>query len=273
MDNNMIKIPLKDRSFSHCIFSNNPLPPTSFAKHIEWDRDTLNNNTVYTDLCINEAPEGTTVWLIEPRELISGIYEFVEKNAAKYKNIWTHDRDILNKFNNAVFVPLGGCWIKEEDRKIYEKTKNYSIITSSKQYLPGHKLRHELIKAAEGHIDVYGNGYTYIPYKLDGLKDYRYHFAIENTKKDFWFTEKLIDCLQTGTIPIYWGCPSIGKYFNTEGFIIFNDLSELKEKLKLCTPQYYESKKDAIKENFERSKKFILAEDWLYENDIYISQR
>lgn len=267
----MITLSLKDSSFSHCIYSNNPLPPTSCAKHIKWDRQTISNNTVYTDLHVKEAPAGSTVWLLEPRELISFAYEEVEKNASKYKTIWTHDVTILNKFNNAKFVPLGGCWIKETDRKIYEKTKNFSIIASTKQYLPGHKLRHDVVKAAEGHIDVYGNGYTYIPYKLDGLKDYKYHFAIENTKKDFWFTEKLIDCLQTGTIPIYWGCPSIEKYFNIDGFIIFNDLIELKEKLKLCTPEYYESKKEAIADNFERSKKFILAEDWIYENDLHLS--
>lgn len=267
----MINLSLQDKSFSHCIFSNNPLPPTSFAKNIEWDRRIINEDTIYTDFCINDAPINSRIWLIEPRELISGIYENVERNASKYKTIWTHDREILNKHKNATFVPLGGCWIKEEDRKIYDKTKNFSIIASSKQYLTGHKLRHEVIKASEGHIDVYGNGYTYIPYKLDGLRDYRYHFAIENCKKDFWFTEKLIDCLQSGTIPIYWGCPSIGKYFNIEGFIIFNDLTELKEKLKYCTAEYYESKKEAIKDNFERSKKFILAEDWIYENDLYIS--
>lgn len=265
----MVKLSLKDECFNHCIFSNNPLPPTSFAKFIEWDRKTVNANTIYTDLSIKEAPVNSVVWLIEPRELIPMVYNFIEQNASKYKFIWTHDKDILNKFKNAVFVPLGGCWIKEQDRKIHKKTKNFSIIASSKKIITGHKLRHDIIKASEGHIDVYGNGYTHIPYKLDGLKDYRFHFTIENSKKDFWFTEKLIDCLQTGTIPIYWGCPSIDKFFNPEGFIIFNSLPELKEKLKTCTPEYYESKKEAIAENFELSKKFILAEDWIYENNIH----
>ena len=59
--------------------------------------------------------------------------------------------------------------------------------------------------------------------KIDGLRDYRYHFCIENIKRDYWFTEKLIDCFVTGTIPIYWGCPSI-----------FDNISELPE-FKQCT--------------------------------------
>lgn len=271
MDKNLIKLSLKDRSFNHCLYSNNPLPPTSFAKYIEWDRETINESTIYTDYCINEAPAGTIVWLIEPQDLIPNIYNEVKLNANKYKRIWTHDIDILTQHSNAAFVPLGGCWIKEEDRKIYEKTKNFSIIASGKRQLRGHQIRHEIISSAGKHIDVYGNGYNPIPYKLEGLQSYRYHFAIENCKKDYWFTEKLIDCLQTGTIPIYWGCPSIFNFFNKEGFIVFEDLLDLKQKLKQCTPEYYISKLDAIKENFELSKKFILAEDWIYKNELHIA--
>ena len=267
----MITLSIRDKSFSHCIFSNNPLPPTSFSRHVQWDRATINNNTIYTDYCIEEAPDNSRVWLIEPRELISHIYQNVENNALRYRAIWTHDEEILKKHSNAVFVPLGGCWIKKEDQKIYDKTEMFSIIASSKRYLPGHQMRHDVVVAAENKIDTYGNGYTHIPYKLDGLKDYRYHFAIENTKKNFWFTEKLIDCLVTGTMPIYWGCPSISKFFNTDGFILFNDLVDLKEQLKKCTPEYYENKLPAIKENFNLAQKYILAEDWIYENDIHIS--
>ena len=72
-------------------------------------------------------------------------------------------------------------------------------------------------------------------------------------------------------MPIYWGCPCISKFFNTDGFILFNDLVDLKEQLKKCTPEYYENKLPAIKENFNLAQKYILAEDWIYENDIHIS--
>ena len=34
----MKKIKIVDKSFAHCKYSNNPLPPTSFSKYIEWDR-------------------------------------------------------------------------------------------------------------------------------------------------------------------------------------------------------------------------------------------
>jgi hypothetical protein len=27
-----------------------------------------------------------------------------------------------------------------------------------------------------------------------------------------WVTEKIVDCVITGTVPIYWGAPNIGEY-------------------------------------------------------------
>lgn len=270
MDNNLITLSLQDSSFAHCEYSNNPLPPVSVAKHIRWDRRTIDRNTIYTDFCIQAAPTGSVVWLIEPRELIPDIYKYVEDNILRFKKVLTHDSALLQKYTTAVLVPLGGCWIPREHQAIYPKTKMFSIIASGKRQLEGHQLRHSIITAAEGKIDVFGGGYKHIQSKLIGIKDYRYHIVVENVRKDFWFTEKLIDCLVTGTIPIYWGCPSISKFFNIDGFITFSNMQELKEKLKLCTPDYYDSKIDAIRENFILAQKHILAEDWIYEHEIHI---
>jgi hypothetical protein len=264
----MIELHIRDSSFGHCTYSNNPMPPKTFSKYITWNRDLGDpKGTYYTDYHITEC-DGGFGWLLEPRELIPDVYRYVESNPHKFKQVFTHDLELIKKVN-ATFVPFGGCWIDKWDHGIHSKVKNFSIIASGKRQLPGHQLRHQIIQAAEGKIDVFGNGYTPIKDKIQGLRNYRYHFAIENCKRDFWFTEKLIDCLVTGTIPIYWGCPSIYSFFNDDGFIIFDNLFDLKEKLKLCTPEYYESKLPAIKENFELAQKYLLAEDWLYENIIH----
>ncbi len=265
----MIKLHLKDSSFAHCLYSNNPVPPKTFSKYIEWERILGKpKSTYYTDYHIKEC-NGGFGWLLEPRELIPEIYSYVENNPDKFKEVFTHDRELLeNSKVNTTFVPFGGCWIDRLDYAIHTKTKNFSIIASGKRQLEGHMLRHQIIQGSGSNIDVYGNGYNFIKDKIEGLKEYRYHFAIENCKRDYWFTEKLIDCLVTGTIPIYWGCPSISNFFNTDGFIIFDTLSELKEKLKLCTVENYESKLPVIRENFELANKYLLAEDWIAENVI-----
>lgn len=267
----MIKLHLKDSSFGHCLYSNNPMPPKTLSKYITWNREPGDpKNTYYTDYNIKEC-DGGFGWLLEPRNLIPQIYHYVENNPSKFREVYTHDRELINKIN-ATFVPFGGCWIDSKDYNIYFKNKNFSIIASGKHQLEGHRLRHQIIQSAGNNIDVYGNGYKPVKDKIEGLRDYRYHFAIENCKRDYWFTEKLIDCLVTGTIPIYWGCPSIGNFFNTEGFIIFDTLSELKEKLKDCTERYYQSKLPAIEENFQIARNYLLAEDWMYKNVIHSTQ-
>jgi hypothetical protein len=109
-------------------------------------------------------------------------------------------------------------------------------------------------------IDIYGNGYNPIDQKIISLKNYRYQIVIENTKKDFWFTEKLIDCFVTGTVPIYYGCPSIDKFFDTNGMIIFNNLEDLNKIIKNLNADIYNSMMDSIINNYKKAYQYILAE-------------
>ena len=54
------------------------------------------------------------------------------------------------------------------------------------------------------------------------LKDYRFSFAMENDCYESYFTEKLHDCLLTGTMPIYLGAPNIGDFYNLDGIVIMD---------------------------------------------------
>ena len=38
-----------------------------------------------------------------------------------------------------------------------------------------------------------------------------------------YFTEKLLDCFLTRTVPVYWGCPDIYEYFDLDGIIHVNN--------------------------------------------------
>lgn len=266
----MKNIKLKDTCFAHCVYSNNPSPPIQFSDDIIWDRSenyTDDDIIIYTDFDIYSSRNNNQkdiAWLIEPKELHENIYNYVVDNYNKFYKIFTHDYELL-KLPNAVLIPFGGCWIKKEEFFLYNKTKNISIICSSKNFLIGHKLRHECISQFKDQIDVYGNGYNSIESKLQGLKDYRFQIVIENNKKDFYFTEKLIDCFVTGTIPIYYGCESIGDFFDKEGIIMFNSIYDLKNILETLDSNLYNSTLDAIKNNFNLAKKYILAENSIFE--------
>jgi hypothetical protein len=106
------------------------------------------------------------------------------------------------------------------------KTRLMSIMVSDKGHAPGHKLRHELVQRilrTKLPIDIYGRGCKYYNIKDDRLKGefsevepytgYKYHVAIENYQTESYFSEKVMNPLLCGVIPIYSGCATIDKYF------------------------------------------------------------
>jgi hypothetical protein len=261
------KIKIFDGNFSHAKYSSD----FQISKYIEWDRSAnLDPNEIVfiTDnYCVHaEQIIGRKLaWLMEPRAINSSIYEWMKNNYNLFQNVLTYDKVLLDNIPNGIFVPHGMCWIKPEDQKIYNKTKLYSIISSSKTITEGHKLRHRVIKKFND-LDVYGRGYYPIESKLEALKDYAFTIVIENSKSNTYFTEKINDAFATGTVPIYWGTSDITSIFNPNGMIIFDDINSLQNIIKTLSLEKYNSMLPAIKENFELSKKFHLTEDWIFEN-------
>jgi hypothetical protein len=83
-----------------------------------------------------------------------------------------------------------------------------------------------------------------------------FHVAIENCRESNYFSEKIIDCFMTKTVPIYWGCPNIGDYFDTNGMIIFNNLNELHSILGKLTIDDYNNKIDILENNYKTAKNY-----------------
>ena len=83
-----------------------------------------------------------------------------------------------------------------------------------------------------------------------------FHIAAENSQQRNYFTEKIIDCFASKTLPIYYGCPNIGDWFDTDGILTFDDIDDLKSILDRIDEDYYNSKLDAIERNYEIAKKF-----------------
>ena len=210
-------------------------------------------------------------WLMESREINPAPYEHFESFKDNYDYTLTHDPELLKKYpDKTKYYIIGGCWVKDNNYGLYNKSKNISMIYSDKKQIEGHKLRHEVANNFSSNIDLYGRGTNRpILQKEDALIDYRYSVTIENTKQENYITEKLIDSLVVGTIPIYWGCPNLSKFFNMDGIITFNNIDELKNIIPQLNKELYDSKIDAIKENIELAKQFAITEDWLY-NNIFI---
>jgi hypothetical protein len=261
------KIKIADNTFSHSILGY--CSDFQKSENFEWERTQPNNteNLVITDnfLTSNLPPSKNKIaWLIEPVCVAPQHYDYVRNNLMKFDYILTHEKTLLDLDYNTKFIPFGCCWIPKEEQKVYDKSKNISVISSNKTFTDGHRLRHEVIQKFGDKMDVFGRSYNPINFKIDGLKDYRFSVVIENCKRDYWFTEKLIDCFATGTIPIYWGCPSIGDFFNTDGMLIFDNMDELETILNNCNEDFYNSKLDVIRENFDKCKNFLLPDEHVY---------
>tara|TARA_Y100000114_G_C11736092_1_gene316225 strand:+ start:369 stop:1208 length:840 start_codon:yes stop_codon:yes gene_type:complete len=272
---NKIKLKLIDTAFAHCEYSNNPMPPTSFSKYIEWDRNVSDTEDVvfYTENNIRNVNvnghKKRIAWLIEPYIKQRGNYEWLSENNHLFDYVLVNEKTLVDKGENFIFFPFGGCWIEEENRKFHDKTKIVSIVCSHKKAVPDHHKRHELIQKFGHVIDVMGRGYKPIGSITEGLKDYAFHIAMENMRRDSHFSEKLINPIMTGTIPIYWGMPSIGEYFDTRGMIIMNDINDFESIYNSLGESLYKKMLPYAKDNFETAKKYILSEDWLYENKIF----
>jgi hypothetical protein len=262
----MVSIKIDDNLFAHAKYS------TDFqeSKYINWNRNLITGNediAVYTDaslIRVNKNVKKKIGWLLESPAVSAHQHEWIKTNYQLFDAVFTNNKDLLDLSEKFQFVPTCGCWIKPEDQKIWNKSKIVSIIASAKNSTDGHQVRQSIVRNMKG-IDIYGRGFNAIPYKLEGLKDYMFSIVVENTKKDYYFTEKLIDCFVTGTIPIYWGCPSIGKFFDDRGIINFNNLEEIELIIGGLSKDLYNNKMEYIKNNFEAAKEYLIAEDYMYE--------
>lgn len=103
------------------------------------------------------------------------------------------------------------------------KSKEISVICSTKSFTPHHARRLEFVEGLKKHfgerLDWFGNGRMPVREKWEALIDYRYTIAIENKVRHNVITEKILDPFLTFTFPIYSGAPNIEDYFNPSSFL------------------------------------------------------
>lgn len=139
-------------------------------------------------------------------------------------------------------------WLIHKIYKIYSPSfKKYS-----KKEL--HSKRLEIIKyfGTISKIDLYGSNWldfkrfnsaclkdlkpilenlnpSFCKNKINTISNYKFTFCLENISMKGYVTEKIIDCLVAGTIPIYLGAPDICDFVPKECFIDMRDFKSMKE--------------------------------------------
>lgn len=265
------KISLCDRTFPHgnTVMNYNF---KNFDSMIEWDRNNLNRDVIFfTDFTLDEVDKFNNkekyALLIEPPCIFPQIYEKIKTINHKFTNVFTFNEDLLKLGQNYLLYAAGGTWIEPKYQQMYKKSKEVSIVVSNMNRTEGHKLRHEIVKRFGDKIDVYGKAYNPIDNKIVSLKDYRFQIVVENCSIKNYFSEKLVDCFLTGTIPIYCGCTNLKDFgFDLNGIIQFNKIDQLEDLLKVKNDLHCMFPECILEKNYDIAKKYMVTENYLFDN-------
>lgn len=196
------------------------------------------------------------------------------KNHKNFDIVLTHDEEILKACPNARVYLFGGTWIP---KKVYEsidvsiKKPKISSLTGSKEMTPAHTYRKFLYanqlriplpitwfrSAAGALLPAYQhNPVLPLESKVELFLDFQFALVIENSSQKYYFTEKLLDCLLTKTIPIYYGCTNVAEYFDTRGWIVLETTNVFELIHKASTLPKYEDFTDVIEHNYHEAMKY-----------------
>lgn len=216
-----------------------------------------------TKIFVNCNEPTTSAWVEQADHIIN--------NQEKYNWILTTNPKVLKNCKNAHLFPYGTTWLNKTKHHIdslgkftenlgnLKKENSVSMICGASVGKKGYDLRlkiwynrHNILAKTK----FYTSTRWPIPNEEQLPNDDKinlfssmYSVAIESSTESDYFTEKLVDCLITKTIPIYWGCPNISEYFDTSYWIpIENTLTHK------YTEEYYNENLEKINFNYEKAK-------------------
>jgi hypothetical protein len=170
------------------------------------------------------------VWAIMQEPYLAGLYDWLIEDHEPYARVYTHippstePRYIASQ--PAVPWHVGLSYDELIAAAIPRKCAGVSWVASNLTFLPGHRLRAALRRTLQSPqappVDLFGRGIRWVPRKWDVLAPYRYSLAIENSSGPDLWTEKIADCFLSWTVPLYYGCTNLERYFPEESFIRVN---------------------------------------------------
>ena len=242
-------------------------------KYIEyvWNNCNFDGLTIFLDNNMKDVTNCNSKYkvcgVIESKFVNSNIHELINDYEKYFDLILTHNKDIFNLYpEKTIFAPASACILDWNQIGIFKKNKLVSFPASAKlSGLEGYIIRSHIKNSIENklfsiNIDTFGSGFDK-PFisKSICLKEYMFSICVENSKYDYYVTEKIFDVILSGCVPIYWGMPSISDIFDSNGMLIFNNIQELKEIIDNLTEEKYNQMFPYVKKNFNIAKKFI---DW-----------
>ncbi len=245
-------------------------------EHVVWRREGPADVAWFTDSCLDLAADSGVArriaWILEPPDLRPDPYQYIEDHPGVFEAVVSFVSGWKPKGTRHYLYRPGGTRLPPADRQMLPRKDHLlSIIASAKRGMEGHRLRHDLIRLVGPRLKSFGPEYRQLPRggsdKVPALRPFMFTVVTENCRRDMIFSEKLIDAFLTCTIPIYWGCPSIGHLFDTGGMIVCNDLGDLHEavvEVLAAGEAEYARRRDAVAHNYHCAQDYLCTEDWMF---------
>jgi hypothetical protein len=159
---------------------------------------------------------------LEPPNEISKYRQYANKKASViYNQLDIKKNNILS--HGALPWHINKDFDFLSNLKVESLSKENKIVwvTSNQRSSKGHNIRMDFLERIKElpFVDLYGRGINAIDDKWDVLKNSKYAIAYENFQNDYYWTEKIIDCYLSFTMPLYFGCNNIENYFPKKSFI------------------------------------------------------
>lgn len=224
------------------------------------------------------------LYLCEPEAIFPALTAWAARNLDRFHLVVVSSDALVGRAAHVVPLEFGTCWVPP-DVTPPRKRSGVSLLVGRKRRTEGHRLRHTVwarqeeirtpkrffrsrrgwprrLAWLEGFpgLDLPANPWrwpTIGDSKLP-LFESRFHLTIENCRSRYYFTEKILDCFLTETVPIYWGCRNIGDYFDTSGILEAGSADGL---IAACNTQAtddtYAAMAPAIAENRRRAARYL----------------
>jgi hypothetical protein len=258
----------------HCSWPLNV--PTEFPGPVE----------IHVD-CRKRSPKQPGVfdvlYLCEPEPILPAMTAYARGHLQLFDLVVVSTDDLVGVSPKVVPLEFGTSWIPE-GATCPSKQPGISMLVGRKRRAPGHRLRHDVWNRQSeirGPKNFFRSDRGW-PRKLFWLKGFpgldplpanpwgwptlgdsklplfssQFHIAIENCRSRYYFTEKLIDCFLTDTVPIYWGCTNIAESFDASGIIQVETADELIAACNSTSETMYHSMAAARASNRERALRF-----------------
>lgn len=269
----MVTFGLFDKSFAHDVSAVAGVIP----EFVTWDRESpLAHKTLFiTDdeiLRLSDVDFGArtrVAWLIESQSIKPYLYSNV-RLLSKFDLVLTHSSYLLRTLENAHFVPGGGIWIGGRHAGgtigLKDKSDLCSMVSSYKISAPLHRKRllyASLLRSLpRTGVKVYLGSKTVS--STEATARFAFNIAVENFLDRTYFTERLLNCFATGTIPIYYGAPELPAEFSEEGILRFTNFGELKELLGTLSLEKYQEMHSHVIRNYLAAQKYRSLEDYIW---------